>query len=123
VISPEWDVSRSVAAIRASAAKGKCITYGELAQANGLVWSAKVRSECVRHLAQVCARAREDADAMISSIVVNAESRETRMLTEFALSGFLRCATDLNFEVGTDGKAFLARQQEATFAWAGRTRA
>jgi hypothetical protein len=117
-VAGTWDVQRSVATIRAAAAQGRCLTYGEIAAANGFAWSLPVRSACARHLEMVCAAALPQAKGMISAIVVNGENLETRALAHGALSGFIECARRLGLHPGTDHTEFLRQQQIATFEWA-----
>ncbi|NKE45902.1 hypothetical protein HB662_14010 [Roseomonas frigidaquae] len=113
-----WDVQRSIATIRTAAAQRRCLTYGEIAAANGFAWSLPVRSACAKHLEVVCAAALPQAHGMISAIVVNSENLKSQVLAQGALSGFIECARRLGLQPGEDHSAFLRQQQIATFDWA-----
>ena len=115
------DVDNSIEAIRSAAAQRGFISYGAIAKASGIAWSAKVRSQMRPHLEGVCEKMLRDANAMVSAIVVNQDNLGSGELDPQSLTGFIDCARRLGFGIVEDRQSFLREQQQRTFAWGERT--
>ena len=115
------DVDKSIEAIRSAAAERKFISYGSVARASDVLWSAKVRSLMRPHLEGVCEKMLGEAGAMISAIVVNKTNLVSGELDPQSLTGFIDCARRLGLGVVDDRDKFLREQQTLTFAWGERT--
>lgn len=112
------DIEKSISAIRHKGAMGEFISYGAVAAASEVAWSATVRSLMPRHLEAVCARMLPEANALISAIVVNETNLRSGKLEDHAFVGFLACAARLGFAPIADREKFLREQQQLTIAWA-----
>lgn len=115
------DPERTRVAIRAAAARGRFISYKDVALASGLEWSAVVNSAMPKHLEAVCRQGQREGVPMLSAVVVRLGEVETGRLSDRALDGFIACAVRLGLDAdGDDGKRrrFLEQEQDKVFAWA-----
>lgn len=108
----------SINCILAAASARAFLSYGDVADANACTWQA-VRRQMPKHLDRVLAKAHGRGAPLITSIVVNAENRQTGKLEPASLSGFIAGAERLGIDV-QDPEAFLREQQDATFDYAAR---
>jgi hypothetical protein len=111
----ELDLDKTLDFVRRAAAKGRFVSYGDVAKANGANWN-KVRRPMNKHLWALVSLAHSKGWPMLSAIVVNQQNLATGAMEPSTLDGFIRAARDLGYEV-LDGVAFLEQQQEACFAW------
>lgn len=111
------DPARSVAAIRAAAATQRFLSYGDVAEANGMAWS-EARRRIDPHLFGICRDATARGWPLLSAIVVDRRSVAHGAMRGRPLIGFARCAERCGRIVGEDAAAFLAEEQERVFAWA-----
>ncbi len=118
---PALDFRRTVAAIRAAAEARRFLSYGAVAAASGLPWSL-ARRRMDPHLFAVCRWATGRGWPLLSALVVEQKSVAHGAMRGRPLIGFARCAERAGRIVGEDAAAFLAREQEAVFAWAERMR-
>ena len=113
---PRLVVGVTFAALCAAASSRRFMSFGAVADANGVAWPS-VRRRIGEHLRQVCAEALAHGGPLISSIVVNREHVRTGEMEDETRAGFLAAARELGFS-WADGRAFLREQQDVTFRWA-----
>lgn len=106
----------TIAAIRDAAAKRAFLSYGSLAEANGVSWT-KSRRLMPKHLDAVLWKCHHLGWPLITAIVVNKQYLTTGAMEPESLAGFCNGARRLGLTV-TGEQAFLKIQQAKTFAWA-----
>jgi 5-methylcytosine-specific restriction protein B len=116
---PGLSMAATLAAIRAAAERRGFVTYGAVAAASGLPWSA-ARRRMDPHLFALCRWATARGWPLLSAIVVDQRSVAHGAMRGRPLIGFARAAERLGRIVGEDAAAFLAEEQARVFAWAGR---
>jgi len=104
------------AAIFAAARARRFLSYGAVAAASGLPWSA-ARRRMDPHLFALCQQATERGWPLLSAIVVDQKSVARGAMRGRPLIGFARCAERCGRVVGEDAVAFLAEEQDRVFAW------
>jgi hypothetical protein len=102
--------------ILAAARQGRYLSYKELADASGAVWT-QVHYSIGQHLWDLVEYADRRGWPMLSAIVVNKPNVATGDMDEETLRGFVGAARLLGHSV-TDEKQFLRAQQTKVFAWA-----
>jgi hypothetical protein len=107
-----FDVSMQT--IEKAAQKGRFLSYGELAEANGLDWN-KARRLMPGHLWELVSYADAKGWPMVSAIVVNKTKVETGEMDEATIKGFVRAAEKLGHRVD-DPQTFLKDQQNKVFS-------
>ena len=115
------DRGRSFASIRAAAEARRFLSYGAVAAASGLAWSA-ARRRMDPHLFALCQWATERGWPLLSAIVVDQKSVAHGAMRGRPLIGFARAAERCGRIVGGDAAAFLADEQQRVFAWADKER-
>lgn len=110
-------LAASFAAIRAAAEAGRFLSYGAVAAASGLPWSA-ARRRMDPHLFDLCRRATGRGWPLLSALVVDQQSLAHGGMRGRPLIGFARAAERCGRIVGPDAAAFLAEEQARVFAWA-----
>jgi len=85
------DARVTLRAIVAAASARRCLSYGDVATANGLPWS-QARRRMDPHLFALCRAATAAGRPLPSAIVVDALSRAHGRMTGRPLIGFVRCA-------------------------------
>jgi hypothetical protein len=105
---------KSRALIEAAAARGKFVTYGDLAQASGVQFD-KVRFAMNAHLWDLVKWSHHLGLPMLSAIVVNQNNRESGEMEPETIRGFVRAAEGLGYIVG-EPREFLSQQQRELFA-------
>lgn len=115
------DRARTLAAIRAAAEARRFVTYGAVAAASGLPWSA-ARRRMDPHLYSLCAWATGRGWPLLAALVVDQKSLAHGAMRGRPLIGFARCAERCGRIVGADAAAFLAEEQTRVFEWAERER-
>lgn len=118
---PTLNLDVTIKSILHAAASRLFLSYGEVADANGCAWQS-VRRQMPKHLDRVLAKAHARQAPLITSIVVNANNRQTGNLEATSLSGFIAGAERLGIRV-INPDAFLREQQEATFEFGAINRA
>jgi drug/metabolite transporter superfamily protein YnfA len=111
----------TLAAIHAAALGRRFLSYGAVASASGLPWSA-ARRRMDPHLFDLCRRATARGWPLLSAIVVDQKSVAHGAMRGRPLIGFARAAERCGRIVGGDAAAFLAEEQELVFEWAERER-
>lgn len=108
----------SMRLLREAAAEGRCVTYGELAEANGVPWQqARHRMNGPRgHMAQLLDHCYAHGLPLLPAICVNKKGQATGSLDDSALTGFAEGARRLGFTV-THEAAFHQACQEACWEW------
>jgi len=115
--APALCLARTRAAILAAARARRFLSYGEVAEANFLVWP-EARRRMDAHLQGVCAASLRAGGPLLSAIVVNRTGLATGRMEARALAGFTAMAGRLGVAVGADPAEFLAREQARVFDWA-----
>ena len=115
------DPSATLTAIRAAAEARLFLSYGAVAAASGLAWSA-ARRRMDPHLFALCRWATERGWPLLSAIVVDQKSVAHGAMRGRPLIGFARAAERCGRIVGGDAAAFLADEQQRVFAWADKER-
>lgn len=110
-------LTATLAAIHAAGRQRRCLSYGAVAAASGLSWSA-ARRRMDPHLLDLCRRATARGWPLLSAIVVDQRSVAHGAMRGRPLIGFARCAERCGRIVGADAAAFLAEEQAQVFAWA-----
>lgn len=118
-LSRALDVSITRQAILRSARKRAFLTYGDIAKENGVPWNKAYRP-IAHHLDEVMRLAHEQGEPLLTSIVVNVAGRQTGVLEDNALNGFIDGAARLGIET-QNPQAFLREQQRLTFDFANRS--
>jgi hypothetical protein len=109
----------TLAAIWVAASARRFLTYGSVAEASGLPWSA-ARRRMDPHLFALCRWATGRGWPLLSAIVVDQRSVVHGAMRGRPLIGFARAAERLGRIVGPDAGAFLAEEQKRVFVWATR---
>lgn len=111
-------VEVSLAHLKQAAKERRFTTYGALADANGVSWSqARRRMDGAHgHLDDLLSVCHGHGLPLLTALCVNKEGLTDGSLTEGALSGFIKGAQRLGYNV-TDERAFLRKCQEQCFAW------
>lgn len=115
------DLTASFAAIREAAEARRFLSYGAVAAASGLPWSA-ARRRMDPHLYDLCRRATARGWPLLSALVVDQRSVTHGAMRGRPLIGFARAAERCGRIVGPDAAAFLAEEQDRVFAWAEKER-
>ena len=110
-----WHFETSRGAIEAAARRGEFLSYADLAKANRLEWSLKVRFSVGDHLWDLDEWGDYNDLPMLSAIVVNKEGVETGKMAAETLKGFIAAAEALGKDV-SDPEALLKAEQAALFA-------
>lgn len=113
---PSLDASATLSVISASAAGRRFLSYGGVAAASGLPWSA-ARRRMDPHLFALCRWATERGWPLLSAIVVDQKSVAHGAMRGRPLIGFARCAERCGRVVGVDAAAFLSEEQRRVFEW------
>jgi len=108
-------------AIRSAAEARRCLSYGAVAAASGLAWSA-ARRRMDPHLFALCQWATGRGWPLLSAIVVDQKSVAHGAMRGRPLIGFARAAERCGRIVGGDAAAFLADEQQRVFTWAQKER-
>lgn len=109
------DFDKSLAAIRAAAKQGRCLSYRELSDASEAKWT-KVQNEIGAHLGRLLEYAHRMGWPLISAIVVDKPNVKSGKMEPDMLQSFLAAVRDLGVEV-VNAKTFLKEQQKSVFAW------
>ncbi|RZJ05063.1 MAG: hypothetical protein EON89_05300 [Brevundimonas sp.] len=107
------DISITRQAILRSASKRAFLTYGDIAKENGVPWTKAYRP-IAQHLDEVMRLAFQQAEPLITAIVVNEAGRRTGVLDDNSLKGFIEGAARLGIRT-ENPQAFLREQQQLTF--------
>lgn len=111
-------VETSLEVLKSAAREGRFVSYGELAEANGVPWSkARHAMNGVRgHLDQILAWCHAHSLPLLPAICVNQENLKTGVLGPEAMRGFVSGAQRLGYVVA-DEEAFLRECQRVSFEW------
>ena len=110
-------MAATLAAIHAAARARRFLSYGDVAAASGLPWSA-ARRRMDPHLFDLCRRATARRWPLLSALVVDKPSVAHGAMRGRPLIGFARAAERCGRIVGPDVAAFLAEEQRRVFEWA-----
>ena len=113
-------LDKTIGIIREAAEAGTYLSYKQVAEGNGALWS-KVGHSMSKHLLDVSVHAHRLGWPMLSAIVVNKQNAGSGTMLPATLKGFCACAATLGFEVG-DPPVFLQAQQKAVFKAASEKR-
>ncbi|MCF3935904.1 hypothetical protein L1787_21170 [Acuticoccus sp. M5D2P5] len=102
--------------IRHAAIERRCLSYQDIAAANGLGWSDDLRPEILAHLALVDALALKRCLPMVTAIVLPQEVVPFGVMPPRALLGFEASARRLGYRF-EDGLVFHRVQRWLTFEW------
>jgi hypothetical protein len=119
--APALDIRATFQAIRAAAESRRFLSYGTVAAASGVPWSA-ARRRMDPHLYALCRSATGRGWPLLSALVVDQGSVAHGDMRGRPLIGFARAAERCGRIVGADAAAFLAEEQERVFEWAERER-
>ena len=112
-------IEKSLAALIASAKRREFISYGELAEANGVSWTqARHRMNGKHgHLDDILAYCHSNGMPLLTAIVVQKGNLATGDMDSFTLDGFIEGVQRLGVPV-TDAGEFLWDCQKQCFDWA-----
>ena len=113
------NIDRSIQALIAAAKEGRFISYGELAEANGVPWTkARHRMNGKHgHLDDILAFCRSNKMPLLTAIVVQKGKVETGEMDQFTLDGFIEGVQRVGIPV-TDPRSLLIECQSECFRWA-----
>ena len=120
----ELSVDQSIQCLEIAARNQVCVTYGELAAASEVKWSAKTRSRMTGergHLDRLLDLCHARRLPLLTAICVNKAGVKSGELEEAALRGFALGAERLGYAF-TNAKAFHHKCRDECWAW-GRTQA
>lgn len=103
----------SRAAIINAASEGRFISYGDLAEANGVDWNRAYR-QIGNHLWMLVQWSHGQGLPMLSAIVVNKQNLASGNMEPETIAGFCRAAEELGYKFD-DAVEFLKQQQDAVF--------
>jgi hypothetical protein len=108
----------SMQAMMQAAKNGKFISYGELAEANGIAWTKArhLMNGKHGHLDNLLAHCHANGLPLFTAIVVQKGKLESGDMEDFTLAGFVEGAERIGCSV-TDDHEFLRLCQEACFTW------
>jgi hypothetical protein len=104
----------SLERIKKAAVERRFLSYGEIAEANGMEWSSAYRL-IGSHLGDLVTWSSKRGLPMISAIVVDKPNVATGAMDDSALRGFIRAAIALGHFTAGDERAFLKEQQVKVF--------
>jgi hypothetical protein len=112
-------IERSMQAMILAAQERRFISYGELAEANGVEWTkARHRMNGKHgHLDDLLAYCHANNIPLLTAIVVQKGKLESGEMDSFTLDGFVEGVERLGISV-TDAEKFLRGSQEQCFRWA-----
>ena len=110
------NIEKTYAAIVKAARAHHFVTYGEIAEANGVPWP-NARRPLPMHLDGLVRIAHERGWPLITAIVVPQDHRESGELEGHAREGFFAAARRIGRQIDHPDE-FVRQEQEATFRWA-----
>jgi hypothetical protein len=112
----EYNMEKTIAAIRKHGVLRSFMTYKDVADASGLNW-VKSRRGVGPHLDAVSVYTTEKGWPLLTSIVVHKDKISTGEMTRENLKGFLNGVQAAGQEVDIEGVDFMKREQQRVFAW------
>jgi 5-methylcytosine-specific restriction protein B len=112
----EYNIEKTIAAIRKRGRLRTFLSYKDVADASGLNW-VKSRRGVTPHLDAVCFYAAGKGWPLLSSIVVNKDKIETGEMSADNLKGFIESVRAAGVPVDIEDLAFMKREQQRVFAW------
>jgi hypothetical protein len=114
------NINVSMHAMIDAAKAGRFISYGGLAEANGIAWSKArhLMNGKHGHLDNLLAHCNAQGFPLFTAIVVQKGKLSTGEMDDFTLAGFVEGAQRIGRDV-TDAKSFLKQCQKECFSWAG----
>ncbi len=112
------NIDVSMRAMIEAAKAGRFISYGELAEANGIGWSKAryLMNGKHGHLDGLLAYCQAHGLPLFTAIVVQKGKLSSGEMDDFTLAGFVEGAQRVGRHV-IDGRSFLAECQKECFAW------
>ncbi len=112
----EYNMDKSIAAIRRQGRLRSFLCYKDIADASGLNW-VRSRRGVGPHLDALRVYEVEKGWPNLASIVVHKNTVETGEMTDEDLKGFLDGVRAAGQEVDIEDTAFMKREQQRVFAW------
>ena len=112
----EYNMEKTIAAIRKQGRLRSFLCYKDIADASGLNW-VKSRRGVMPHLDALSVYSVEQGWPNLTSIVVHKDRMDTGEMTEDNLKGFLDGVRAAGQDVDLDDVAFMKREQQRVFAW------
>jgi hypothetical protein len=112
----DYDLEKTVAAIRDHGQKGRFLSYRDIASASGLEW-ANVFRQINLHLDAVCAYSHGQGWPLLTAIVVSHQNLASGEMTAANRKGFLVAARGAGRDVDLEDIPFVKREQQRVFAW------
>ena len=109
----------SISAMAQAAKNGRFISYGELAEANGIEWTKArhIMNGKHGHLDNLLAYCASNGLPLLTAIVVQKARLASGSMDDFTLAGFVEGAERIGRKV-VDPEQFLSQCQDECFAWA-----
>ncbi len=109
----------SIHAMTQAAKNGRFISYGELAEANGIEWTKARHTMNGKHghLDNLLAYCASNGLPLLTAIVVQKGKLASGNMDDFTLAGFVEGAERIGRKV-VDPEKFLSQCQDECFAWA-----
>lgn len=112
----EYNMEKTIAAIRRQGRLRSFLCYKDVADASGLNW-VRSRRGVGPHLDALSVYAAEKGWPILASVVVHKDKTDTGEMTGDNLKGFLDGVRAAGQDVDIDDVAFLKREQHRVFAW------
>jgi len=112
-------LERTFEMVMEAAAHRRFVTYKDVVERAGLSWD-KFRWPVFDHVGRLSQVSINRASVSMSAIIVAEDQRQSGLMKDDTLKGFLALARKLGREPGLDEVGFLRAEQEKVFAWAGR---
>ena len=112
----EYNMEKTIAAIRKQGRLRSFLCYKDIADASGLNW-VKSRRGVVPHLDALSVYSVEKGWPNLTSIVVHKDKIETGEMSEDNLKAFLEGVRAAGQDVDIEDVAFMKREQQRVFAW------
>ena len=112
----DYNIEKSIAAIRHYGERGKFLCYKDIADASGLNW-ARSRRAVGPHLDAVCIYTESKEWPLLTAIVVHKDKLDSGEMTPENLKGFIQAAIEAGRPIDVDEATFVKREQKRVFAW------
>jgi 5-methylcytosine-specific restriction protein B len=115
-LTGEYNMEKTIAAIRKHGRVRNFLSYKDISDASGLNW-VKTRRGVGPHLDALSAHCNDQGWPLLTAIVVQKDKIDTGEMTAEHLKEFLSAGQAAGREVDIEDVAFMKREQQRVFAW------
>jgi hypothetical protein len=112
----EYNMDKTIAAIRKHGRVRNFLSYKDVAEASGLNW-VRSRRGVGPHLDALSVHCNDQGWPLLTAIVVQKDKMDTGEMTQESLKGFLEGVRAAGQDVDIEDVAFMKREQQRVFAW------